>query len=655
MKIPTTLLGEVLLDVGISASLSVERDVLEIARRFEHEGMSFLTITLPSLDDALTKGLAEGRIAPTMFPGFKPWKRGGKLPALLSGFFMRVFDRDGSLLEHPCIDAIRAIRQVSRFFKKVLLPCSAARVNRAFERYVTNDESVNDTSGHIFWHDSVFASVCGYLWSDLEDLSGELYCSPGVFGTGATAEFAKLNERNTIRFWPERSENSFPLSYHSSHREDDYDSFSGIELLSSGSEHPVRVVSVPKTLKTPRVISVEPSYMMLMQKSIAMPLMNILESGRLGFRSIRFSDQSENRRLAQVGSIDGSLATIDLSDASDLVSNDLVKSMFRTCPTFLDLIQDCRSTKAQLRDGTLVHLSKFASMGSALCFPVEAMAFFSLVMTALVRYELEHNDRVTSLSRRMLQKLSKKVAIYGDDIIIPAETAPVVMAYLESNGLRVNHDKSFYTGHFRESCGGDFYKGHDVSPVYLRRMPPQGNKLEGSELSSLVSTSNQFYLKGNWHVAQWFRDLLDTKYRVRLARSTAQIGCLTWTSVIFDTRLRWDPNLCGWRVRGPSLLATGQVDPVLDIRAGMLACFGPRAAAYAARTVGKRPDAVSVEHQRYFATIGDGEDVFTSSSRSFSYEPACLISQEDRLDKSVKPYALKTKRRWTPTKVGITF
>lgn len=645
MEIPTTLLGQLLREAAICASLSVERDVLEIERRFEHEGMSFLTITLPSLDDALTKGLAEGRIAPAMFPGFKPWKRGGKLPALLSGFFMRVFDRDGELLDCPCIEAIRTIRQISRTFKKVLLPCSSARINRAFERYVSNDSCVSDTSSHVFWHDSLFASVCGYLWSDLEVVSGELYCSPGVFGTGATAERAKLNERNTIRFWPERSEGSFPLSYHSSHREDDYDSFSGITILKAGDEHPVRVVSVPKTLKTPRIISVEPSYMMLMQKSIAMPLMEVLESGRLGFKSIRFSDQSENRRLAQVGSVDGSLATIDLSDASDLVSNDLVKQMLKVCPSFLELIQDCRSSKAQLRDGTLVHLSKFASMGSALCFPLEAMAFFSLVMTALARYELEHNPRVTSLSRRLLQQLSKKVAVYGDDIIVPAETAPMVMEYLEANGLRVNHSKSFVQGFFRESCGGDYYKGHDVTPVYIRRMLPSGNKLEGPELASFVSAANQFYMKGNWHVAQWLRDLLDRKYRIRLARSTVEIGCLTWTSVVFDTNLRWDASLCGWRTRGPSFVASVQDDPVLDIRAGMLACFGQKAAADAARAFGRKPDVFPGIDSWLDMADNDGVDLQKVDLRAFDYEPSCVISQEDRLDKSVKPYTLKTKYR----------
>ena len=55
MKRPTTLLCRVLLDEELQTNVVVERDVREIERRFEHEGMSFLTIALPSLDDAFSR------------------------------------------------------------------------------------------------------------------------------------------------------------------------------------------------------------------------------------------------------------------------------------------------------------------------------------------------------------------------------------------------------------------------------------------------------------------------------------------------------------------------------------------------------------------------------------------------------------------------
>jgi hypothetical protein len=37
-------------------------------------------------------------------------------------------------------------------------------------------------------------------------------------------------------------------------------------------------------------------------------------------------------------------------------------------------------------------------------------------------------------------------------------------------GFTVNGDKSFNAGHFRESCGGDFFRGHDIRGVYCRSL-----------------------------------------------------------------------------------------------------------------------------------------------------------------------------------------
>lgn len=538
MKKPTELLGVVLLNEGFYTKLAVERDLREIEDRFEHEGLSFLTITLPVLSDALERGLSEGRITPIFFPGFKVRKRGGSLPALLQGFFMRVFDQDGWLLDSPCIDSIRAIRQVTRLFKKVELPCSSARVKQAFERYETNDQCVFSSSDWSHANTVLLHSVAGYLWSDLEDLSGALYCAPGVFGSGATAERYSINERISINQWPSRSEPSFPSSYHASHSECDTYSFDGIEYLSEEDEQPVRVVQVPKTLKTPRIISVEPSYMMLQQQSIAKPIMDYLESERFPHNSIRFSDQSHNRDMARVGSLDGSLATIDLSDASDLVSNDLVKNIFKVCPTFLDFIQDCRSRRAILPNGTILSLRKYASQGSAMCFPIEAMCFFTIVLSSLVKQSGKR------LSKSLLTELSAKVSVYGDDIIVPAETAPDVMALLEAFGLRINHNKSFTTGFFRESCGGDYYKGVNVTPTYCRKWDFSGNTQDASVVSSYVSLSNQLYWKGLWHASQYIRTHLDGIFgQQAIPVSNVGTGFLSFSSVRNSGgRTRWDPN-----------------------------------------------------------------------------------------------------------------
>jgi len=569
MKIPTMLLRRVLIDLGLQSSDTIDKDYDYCHSRYQREGMSFLTITLPALDDALLKGLTQGRLTRNMFTGFRSVSKRRNLPALLSGYFRRIFDDDGFVLDEPDVCAIAAIRQVTRLFKKVELPCSEPRVKAAYERYRSNDGEVDWRSRNCHFDSGLFSTVSGILWSGLEVFAGQLYCFPSIFGPGATAERLKRNERNTVKAWPKRSEGFFPSSFHAASSEHS-DSLSGIRFVEEEEEEPVRVVQVPKTLKTPRTISVEPSYTMLMQQSIAKPLMVWLESKEFGFQSIRFVDQSINRRLARAGSLDGSLATIDLKDASDLVSNDLVQTIFRgPCPTFLGFIQSCRTTKARMPDKTIVPLRKFASMGSALCFPIEAMVFFTIIMYALVK----SSGRVPS--RRLLQALAKDVAVYGDDIIVPSLMAPVVMETLEAFGLKVNHDKSFHTGLFRESCGGDYYNGVDITPVYVRQWDDTGTLSSASQLVAYTALSNTFYTKGLWHVSQSIRDHVESCLRrrrvgrksnpIRIPKARNPIGVVHFASFIFDTNVEYKREASGYRVRGLKIKSSPQADCPSDL------------------------------------------------------------------------------------------
>lgn len=678
MKRPTTILNRVLLNEGLQVSVAVERDCRCIDSRFEHEGLSFLTITLPSLCDALDQALAQGRLAPSMFNGFKPFKRGGKLPAFLFGFFSRVFELDGSLKDRPCIDSVRAIRQVTRLWKKVELPCSAARISRAYERYRSNDEGIKGEEAGDY---SGIRRIAGILWADLQMRSSGAYCSPGVFGSGATAERSKFNERHSVKSWPLRGDSHFPLAFHASHREDDVESFETIRLLSMDEEEPVRVVQVPKTLKTPRTISVEPSYMMLRQQSIAKFLMTYLETNHLGLRSIRFSDQSVNRELARVGSLDGSLATIDLKDASDLVSYDLARAVFSPCPDIWDYLDASRTRSAKMPDGKILTLRKFASMGSATCFPVEAMVFFTIVMYSLAR----QSGKRPSL--KLLRHLAKEVAVYGDDIIVPAKTAPGVMEDLEAFGLKVNHDKSFTSGFFRESCGGDYYKGHDVTPSYLRQWDDSGNIRDSRVLSSYVSLSNQLYVKGLWNASQYMRDYV-AKHWGQLPRASYPLGGLHYASACFNTRLRWEPRSSGYVARGAVISVGRRADPVRDIRAGMLLCFQSRYLDDClSGRAGGNESRVSDDSSFLPVLPGDGQPDGTSRDRG-SYGTIQLPSQGNSQDQgvwfvpwlrsqpwddsgsnldhligrteldfgaSVDSYVSNAKRRWIPTPVGLRF
>lgn len=76
-----------------------------------------------------------------------------------------------------------------------------------------------------------------------------------------------------------------------------------------------RFATVPKTWKTDRPICVEPIINTFLQKGIGSYI-----RARLRLFGINLNDQSKNRSLALRASRDGSLATIDLSMASDLIA-----------------------------------------------------------------------------------------------------------------------------------------------------------------------------------------------------------------------------------------------------------------------------------------------------------------------------------------------
>jgi hypothetical protein len=160
-----------------------------------------------------------------------------------------------------------------------------------------------------------------------------------------------------------------------------------------------------------------------------------------------------------------------------------------------------RSTKADVRGFGVIPLSKFASMGSALCFPIEAMVFTTIIFLALER---KANTRFT---RRDILSFRGQVRVYGDDIVVPVDCVDSVITLLEAFGLKVNRDKSFWNGKFRESCGGDYYDGEWVTPVRVRRFFPQSQK-QAEEVVSLVSLRNQLYFAGYWQTCRWLDRIL---------------------------------------------------------------------------------------------------------------------------------------------------
>jgi len=488
---------------GWCNNTSITMDCKTIQGRCKHEGLSFLTITLPSFGKDFEKSLDLGMVDRNLFQGFA-WK--GGLPKFLSGFLGLVFDRtSGVLLDDPSIDAIQSIRQLSLMFGKMHLPCSPERVARAFDEYIECEQDVRANDAKLrFAQKAEFRRIASMLyWDVFKHVDRKVYMHDLVpkHGPGATADRFSSNAKYQQGTWPKRLDEVFPLAEYLIPNYSFLEQLTDVDILEPGSEIPVRVISVPKTLKTPRIIGIEPVAMQYMQQALLPEILACLKRVDYLDSMLGFDDQTPNQEMALKGSLTGDLATLDLSEASDRVSNQHVRLLLKGHQHLFDAVDACRSRKADVPGHGVTRLAKFASMGSALCFPMEAMVFLTVVLIGI------QNSLNTSLTLRDIKSLKGSVRIYGDDILIPVDHVESVIEALHSFGFVVNLNKSFWTGRFRESCGKEYYAGNDVSIVKVRQMFPL-RRTDATGVNALVEFRNQLYWAGYWATSAWIDDEL---------------------------------------------------------------------------------------------------------------------------------------------------
>lgn len=548
MKSPIHLLQLIVTECGNRCRISTVRDIKTISERFDTEGYSFLAITLAKFGKQFQKGLSQGFVSPAMFPSFRAR---GSLPVFLRGFLENVFEPDSGVLHStPCVECIRSIRQICLMWAKLKAPASPKRERAAFNKYMECESSVQINSVRLtrserdrgdeygdFRRLSQLLFAPSFSVVDLAIYEGKLVPR---HGPGAVAERLTSNGKFSSTLWNDRLERIFPSGRY---QFSSYSFFleSGVTHLDPGSEIPTRVISVPKTVDTPRIIGIEPTAMQYMQQALKREFEELWEMpslhGRVNFphHFIRYMDQVPNQNLARIGSSIGSLATLDLSEASDRVSNRLVKWLFQAHPHLSMGVQACRSRRADLPGHGVIPLAKFASMGSALTFPVESMVFLTVIFIGIER------ALGTPLTVKLIKSFIGHVRVYGDDIIVPVEFAIPVIEALELYGFKVNRDKSFWSGKFRESCGKDYYDGEDVSLVRLRQPIPY-NRKQAEHLVSFAEFRNQLYLAGYWttvkEIDRWIKDIIPFPAAAPGAQGITKVSFLGYTAERFDSKLQ---------------------------------------------------------------------------------------------------------------------
>jgi hypothetical protein len=115
--------------------------------------------------------------------------------------------------------------------------------------------------------------------------------------------------------------------------------------------------------------------------------------------------------------------------------------------------------------GETVELNMVSTMGNAGTFPLETLVFWAIGVATVMQ-----RTRKNPYSLLSLPEERDLVSVFGDDCILPTVDAQAFMANAEAVGFSVNTEKSYFSEGpgFRESCGGDFYHGSYVRPLYIK-------------------------------------------------------------------------------------------------------------------------------------------------------------------------------------------
>lgn len=490
---------------------SLRITVRKIRNRVSEEGIGFVNKTLPRLGKAVDRALSGSTTLDAAALGFKT-ADGCKLPLMLGELFLRVFDCDGRVLKDPCVSSIKAIRQVLYCLYKYELPYDPETEKAVLEKFERTEEEVvlhskqlSDIAEHLAAYgprglSAVKPASARPLIRKARRLLFELFKRFDVqdivprHGPGAVSTKEKLWGKWFFTTISSRIAEIYPIdAFFFASVSHVCDRLEDIRTVLKWGEDPARVCLVPKDSRGPRLISCEALAFQFIQQGLAQAIMKYVEAHPLTRNAVRFKDQRPNQWGAQLGSRYGTYATLDLNEASDRVSVGLVKLLFPE--PLLSALLACRSLSTVLPGGRRLTLEKYAPMGSALCFPVLALTVWALLAAGSPDADVLEEG----------SSLRSGIAVYGDDVIVPSGYAANAIEGLETFGLKVNRDKSFTSGFFRESCGMDAFLGVPVTPVRFKTVWSSSRSPES--LTAWCEYANELYKRSYFYtyelIAGW--------------------------------------------------------------------------------------------------------------------------------------------------------
>lgn len=610
-------------------------DKKRLALNAQTRSLAYFMLDLPNLDSLLLRGLRDGRLSLEGPCSHRVSKR-IKVPRLFSGLWLRVFDRSSCLKRVPDTTAIAFLRQFTGLGKKIEVVCSRDRLLATLRSYHDVERSLRNPT--LRWDNDridirklqslsltdavAFSSVgsepCGmqylsgiiqdperqydprdeYLLDRVQQVADSVIGAFGFLdpvsysskleeegkgigfkhGPGAVAERLRNPEKSGFPWWPAKLQDWFPFNECG-------------KTASVGRPQPpnhevaARLISVPKTFASPRLIAAEPVAHQWCQQLVWHWLRNEVRNTFGSYRGngyfIDFRNQGLSGKMVLKASRDRKLCTVDLSDASDRLSCWTVERVFRSNPSILSSLHAARTR--YLRDdlsspghSLFIKLKKFASQGTATTFPVQSLVFLIIALASCLPENRE-------ISMREIRKLRSQVRTYGDDIIMPVYGYARLNRIMELLQLKVNVAKSYVTGSFRESCGVHGYGGDDVTPVRPKTLVADGP----SSRQAVVDTTNNLFNKGYWHASYSLYQTLPPRVqrglRVVGIRDDGFSGLTSFSgSDERHLRKRWNPRLHRNEVRVWGLSPKSDKrdrdgwSPLLDFFASIHSEWNPR-------------------------------------------------------------------------------